>query len=456
VPRSARTAKKLAQRIDLRYFQRPHALRRWRFLLSLTVPAVALLWIAWAGAAHNRQIYSSGSMASPHAVFAAKCETCHVSRAGEFRRLPEDRACLTCHDGPIHHANQIFTPSCADCHREHQGRIQLKKTTDSACTQCHTDLQTRTQATAFNTHVEGFSTRHPEFAVLRSGYKDPGTIKLNHSVHMKAGLRTKDGHLVQLACADCHRTPASREAWPYGTPQLQMAAVLTGQGSLTAAPNRAYLAPPEYAKACASCHALSFDQRFADPVPHDTPEIVHAFVLKRFEDYIARHPEELRVSQTVRLPEKGIPPSPKIFTPREWVQDHVADAERLLWRKTCKECHTLGFSTDAALPHVAKSGITVRWLPHAVFDHSSHTMAACASCHASVLTSRETSDVLIPGIETCRQCHRSGAEAAEARCSECHTYHDWTQRKEVQAPYLIPELLHGTSSPPQDRAPTWK
>ncbi|HEX2715180.1 MAG TPA: hypothetical protein VHM88_23620 [Candidatus Acidoferrales bacterium] len=448
MPRPARTAKKLAQRIDLQYFRGSHPLRRWRFLLSLGASAAALLWLAWASAAHNHHIYSSGSMSRAHAVFGLQCGTCHLARADSFRRLPDDRACLACHDGPIHHADQVFTPRCADCHREHGGRVRLADTRDSACTECHAHLRTKSGSSAFAPDIEGFNTRHPQFAPLRQGYKDPGTIKLNHFVHLKANLRGPDGSLVQLTCADCHRTPAIRAPWPYATPELRTVAAQEKQNPFVPVQTRAYLAPPEYAKACAACHPLLFDQRFTEPVPHDTPEVVHGFVVKKFEEYIGGHPAELRsVSARLWLPEKPIPPPPRVLTPREWVAERVAEAEDLLWRKTCKECHTMVFSLAAARPSVAKSAITVRWLPHAVFDHESHTMLSCTSCHLAALTSRETADVLLPGIETCQQCHHSGPEAAEARCFECHTYHNWSRRKEVQGKYNIPALVRGTASP---------
>ena len=448
MPRRPRTTKKLAQRINLNYFKRPHPLRRWRFLLSLAVPGVALLWLAWAAAAHNRQIYSSGSMSPSHVVFGVKCDACHVSLGGAFRRLADDRACLACHDGPIHHDNQIFTPRCADCHTEHRGRVQLAHTRDSACTHCHADLRTRSGSPAFARDIEGFGTHHPQFAPLRPGYKDPGTIKLNHAVHLKANLRGPDGRLVQLVCADCHRPPAVRVPWPYGTAEFQTVSAPRKQDPLPPTPTRAYFAPPEYAKACAACHSLLFDQRFTEQVPHDTPEVVHAFVIKKFQEYIARHPAELRAaSHPVRLPEKPLPPPTRALGPQQWVTERVAEAKELLWRKTCKECHTLASSPTTAQPVVAKSAITVRWLRHAVFDHDAHRMLACTSCHPGALTSQETADVLLPGIETCQQCHHSGSEAAEARCFECHTYHDWSKRKEVQGKFTIPELVRGAGLP---------
>ena len=114
----------------------------------------------------------------------------------------------------------------------------------------------------------------------------------------------------------------------------------------------------------------------------------------------------------------------------------------MLWRKACKECHSLSYpGGPESLPVVAKAAITTRWLQHASFDHQAHQMLACASCHTRVNNSKETSDVLIPGIQVCRECHRNGANAAEARCFECHVYHDWNKEKHVNAGYTVPQVL---------------
>ena len=67
-----RTAKKLAQRIDLHYFKRAHPLRRWRTILSIAAPAVALLWLGGMAAAGSRAPYSSGPVSSAHAFAEMK------------------------------------------------------------------------------------------------------------------------------------------------------------------------------------------------------------------------------------------------------------------------------------------------------------------------------------------------------------------------------------------------
>ena len=49
-------------------------------------------------------------------------------------------------------------------------------------------------------------------------------------------------------------------------------------------------------------------------------------------------------------------------------------------------------------------------LQHAKFDHAAHTGFTCVSCHSKALTSTESSDILLPGIETCNMpCAGAGA-----------------------------------------------
>ena len=446
MPRTKRTTKTLAQRIDLNYFKHPHRSREIRFLLSILVPAAAVLWLVGYGLMHNNKLYSAGPMSPAHSVLTRSCGSCHVVSAAFFGAKANDRACLGCHDGPIHHSNQVFTPACSSCHAEHRGRLQLAATPDESCTQCHANLRTNHGTSSFTGSVTNFETGHPEFAALRQGFVDPGTIKLNHAVHMKANLAGPRGP-VQLDCEDCHQantsTRPSRFATSPGAVDVQPAPTTTADPAATPrvaqsfgppsrSTARAYMAPASYSKHCAGCHTLLFDKRFTEGVPHDTPEVIHAFLVKKFQAYIATHPAELReASSTTALPAKPLPVSPRIYTSEQWIDTRVAEAEQLLWAKTCKECHSLTASANAALPAVAKSNTTVRWFQHAAFDHDQHRLASCGSCHTNARSSQETKDVLIPGIRTCQQCHHSGADGAESRCFECHAYHDWSKEEEV-------------------------
>jgi hypothetical protein len=202
------------------------------------------------------------------------------------------------------------------------------------------------------------------------------------------------------------------------------------------------MAPATYAQTCAGCHALQFDKRLPEAVPHDKPEVIHPFVVAKLQAYIAAHPADLRVPRDPSrdLPEEPIPADYRLLTPPQWVAERTAEDEQLLWRKTCKQCHTLLLDEGAALPKVAPSNITARYMPHATFDHSQHGLVDCTSCHAATTTSQQSSDVLLPGIATCRACHHPGAEAAESRCFECHTYHDPAQRKPAHSNFSVAEL----------------
>lgn len=455
--RAKLTTKTLAQRIDLSYFKRPHPFRRLRFILSVAAPLAAILWLGWYAFARDNHVYSGGRVSTAHAILSTQCNACHVKQAGIFSAKASNQGCETCHDGPIHHATQVFTPNCASCHEEHRGHLRLAAVSQVSCTQCHANLHTTGATTHFAHTVTRFDGDHPEFAAAQFGSSDPGTIKFNHFVHLKHNLRGPAG-LVDLACQDCHQAPATDSQWKYGIPDVTHNAEVRPS---TASPHqiaiaeksllpsmdyrRAYMSPIAYAKHCAACHGLEFDSRFQEGAPHDTPEVIHAFLVKKFQDYIPSHLSELRVVAPVPerdLPQKPLPVAFRILSQQQWVDLRVTESEKLLWRKTCAQCHALSFSKQASLPVVAKSNIKARWFQHAVFDHDTHKLLKCTECHTRAPFSQETSDVLIPGIKTCQTCHHGGANAADSRCFECHTYHNWGNEKEVRGSFVLSRLGH--------------
>ena len=439
-----RTTKERARRIDLMYFARPHWLRQWRFWLSCAVPLVALGWLFTMHAQGGQRAFSSGPLSRSHAVFTQRCELCHVRMAGEYFQNVSDQACLSCHDAPLHHASQTFTPACSSCHVEHKGAPRLAATADSVCTECHANLHSRDAALHVARSIAGFGEDHPEFAPLREGTQDPGGIKLNHYLHLQSLLGPSHTR-VQLTCLDCHRSPrGGNEVWPYAGVQSRPGSATREIAEVRTSRDASYLAPPRFVENCAGCHWLDFDKRFPqEQVPHDKPYAVHAFLAKRFAEYIAAHPGE--VHEAVRF-DRQIPERPAVARvardTREWVGFRVEEAEDLLWRKTCKQCHTLRVGTGP-LPEIAKSNITPRWMPHAEFDHDSHGMMTCESCHTKATSSHETVDVLLPSIKTCQECHREqgpAKEFAEGSCFECHQYHNWRDEQPVKGKYDVHQL----------------
>ncbi len=475
-----RTTKKLAQRVDLNYFKRPTPFKRAKLWLSVLVPLLALGWLAWRGITRDSRVYSSGRMSEAHAVLEKQCAACHVQKAGEFSSKPADEACLACHDGPVHHENEVraAVPQCATCHVEHRGRVNISEASNRACTECHANLRVTGPIRIYAAHIRTLEDGHPEFAALRSGATDPGTIKLNHSLHMRAIRRGPNGPMVQLACGDCHRPAALNAVWPYADNNYVAGKTWYQPGDLGLLPRDALVAPRpfsgretpvpvRFATACAGCHLLTFDQRFDIGVPHDDPEAVHAFLVKTFTEYIAKHPDELHeVREPHRdLTGKPVRPLVRTVTSAEWIAERTAQSQELLWRKTCVQCHvfTRRYESSSGPPHIAPwvaptaeaqfdmssrpeiapSRTRSRWLPHAKFDHDAHRGFACVGCHAKALTSTETSDLLVPGIENCRTCHAPGPEHTESRCFACHTYHDWSKRKEVRPVFTLPGLRAG-------------
>jgi hypothetical protein len=374
---------------------------------------------------------------------------------------------------------------------EHRGKINLSAASNQSCAQCHADLRIKRGAPRFTANISSLEDGHPEFAILQKDGRDPSAIKLNHMLHMKPIRSAPNGPNVRLECGDCHRPAASaaKSAWKYGDGKYETATVSYTDGDNfrkigsdglmphNPATGRELMAPVKFATACAGCHLLTFDKRFDEGAPHDKWDVIHNFLAKKFSAYISTHSNELHEMRDParELTGKPLPPRTRTLTPSQWIEEQVAVAEELLTHKTCAQCHQMGpgnlqdtsiarwatrqASTEQAsgaqmyvpehpvktmaIPIVAAANTTLRWLPHSKFDHAAHTGFTCVSCHAKAITSSESSDVLIPGIATCKTCHAPGPDHAESRCFECHTYHDWSQRKDAKPSFTLPALKSG-------------
>ncbi len=116
------------------------------------------------------------------------------------------------------------------------------------------------------------------------------------------------------------------------------------------------------------------------------------------------------------------------------------------------------FTSNCALCHqgakrataIEDPGIPERWLHRARFDHHAHRFVRCLHCHdvpqdkdaktpdygqskaaQKLKWTGRTKDIMLPSIDTCRQCHASNVSdrptastaLAPHKCSTCHTYH---------------------------------
>ena len=71
------------------------------------------------------------------------------------------------------------------------------------------------------------------------------------------------------------------------------------------------------------------------------------------------------------------------------------------------------------------------WLTHAPnFTHDRHRMIDCEKCHEGVRESSPTSDVLLPRLANCTDCHaeNDGRSQTASTCRTCHEYHLRPQR----------------------------
>ncbi|MEI6235289.1 MAG: hypothetical protein WCT04_19695 [Planctomycetota bacterium] len=108
----------------------------------------------------------------------------------------------------------------------------------------------------------------------------------------------------------------------------------------------------------------------------------------------------------------------KLFVSKE-------DATKSGDRGACLFCHEPSpkpANAGAEYPVIASVRAPVRWLNQAVFNHETHRVVNCESCHTEARSSEKTSAVLLPGIQKCQECHKPNG--ARTDCNECHLYHD--------------------------------
>ncbi len=474
------SSREIAEGVQIDFPQRSRRpLRRRLAWLSILSAILVSIWIGMEWRRGQHRVFAAGPVATAHAMIENDCQACHTTWAPldrllgwsdtESLRSIDNAKCLKCHDESDHHANQVPGHghgglSCADCHREHRHHLQLARVSDRQCLRCHNNLETTDgPSTAFHGRVTTFEpgqlTSHPEFALKRilsnvvddvspgeshrvwdvaargddGGLRDRAVLRFNHAVHLKsernsegrliAGVRGADGQLVDLSnnCQACHQEDASGE----------------------------YMKPISFEAHCRSCHPLLFQLESADgprEVPHVSPDLIRGWLTERFTlealgDDRGEPPNESSVTTPRRiLP--GPPARDRLdLKSARTVRDRVAAAEDVVRQHVhtvfgyeakggCRFCHAV--SEDKGAWRVEQPSIPVRWMTHSRFRHNSHRQVECAQCHEKVAGSRETSDILMPSIKTCRKCHTSQAETgglirgvtgARSDCVECHAYH---------------------------------
>jgi hypothetical protein len=474
MPVEPRTPKTLADWMELDYFRRPRFFRRLWFWSVCAALGVAVLFLTPTLLPSWRTVYEAGPVSTAHVLFNNDCSQCHdhpfetLNRLGRFDasiRAVSDDACEKCHSGPKHHVDKAAHDlSCAACHREHRGWSSLSRVPDEDCLQCHRDLRHGVKPGKqpdYEEKVTGFA-QHPEFKQRwEQAPKDPGTIRFNHQKHLvPEGVLVLDvqqvatlGQLLpdestlsrkELQCADCHQSDEAGRT----------------------------MKPVRYEEHCQTCHPLSVQirnpldtpegkqawEKFSkEAAPHRIPEVVRAVLRQRLIDFIQTQPAFLQAPDPEPA-ERAIPgrwPQPLPVTEKEyqWVNQQMQGLENLLFGAAggCASCHSEEHKENRnanGLPEYARSRINERffaglgerheWFPHSRFSHDSHRLLDCAHCHHDIRTSTQTSELHLPDVASCQECHsnRSGG-SARADCVECHTYHPADEKKQFRGKWVV-------------------
>jgi predicted CXXCH cytochrome family protein len=367
----------------------------------------------------------SGAISSPHRHFADDCNQCHQQPFVQVR----DNACLACHDDITAHSDpavfdlpRLHLARCASCHHEHEGSEHLVQKNQKMCSDCHSFLGNLSMVDLNN--ISDFGTDHSQFrATLMPGYgksrNDPDAWKrvslddpsirqdtgivFPHDLHLdRQGIQGPNGK-QRLDCDDCHRTDASGN----------------------------YMIPITMEGQCQSCHRLEFDP--ADPereLPHSDLRNLRKMLdeyysLAALRGGVADESAPDLITQR-RRPGKSLTREETDIALKWALQKSAAVAEEVIELRSCNLCHKVRRDPKAefgwVIPEVNTS--QPRWFPKGFFAHDAHRNTSCETCHDAA-TSSQSEDVLLPGIEVCRDCH--GGQHAENKlqstCIECHSFH---------------------------------
>ena len=380
--------------------------------------------------------WSTGALSTAHHSLEDQCEACHVE---PFQPV-QDQTCLTCHEDIGDHSDAQrmargmpeFTGTdallwdvahafgkpgpgaCSDCHTEHEGAGRMEPTRQRFCADCHGTLDARLTDTALG-NARDFGTMHPEFhvAVLpRDGVTQPQRVsqsvnprsfpglKFPHDVHldprsgvtqMSRRLGARAGFGGTLECVDCHEATAD------------------GVGFL----------PVQMEEDCEACHSLVYDKVGSTFRTLSHGDLDQAEADLAALDRVGRRPVVTGRRRPGEFGEGGLYYSNFTAVSPASLRTSALNTDGL-----CGDCHLRGNPSDGPLAVMPVTQID-RYFNHGWFDHKAHDQEDCTSCHAAE-TSDRSSDLLIPDLASCRDCHMGeGDRSADvpSTCAMCHSFH---------------------------------
>jgi predicted CXXCH cytochrome family protein len=377
-------------------------------------------------AAFGDRFWNPGPVILAHQPIEPRCGSCHEVA---FQHV-KDRACLECHKNIGHHVGPEMKPAalfegqrCATCHREHKGTKATHRDDDRPCVSCHQDLKAHASA-ASALKVADFARDHPAFRVTIEG--DDGRRRVRqgdapiaeqthltfpHAVHLDPkGIRSPLQGRMTLDCVSCHKPDVSKRGFE----------------------------PVSMARNCQECHTLQFEPAVTTrEVPHG--KVADALtVIEEFYANLALKGTPDSFQKAFGVPGEGL--LRRVGEPSSAErQNALALAARkarqvgtdLVEVRTCKTCHEVERSSapkSGAAPEYRITPVrqNLSYMPGARFDHNAHRQTKCANCH-DVATSKKSSDVAMPTIKACRECHagsRPTVSKVTSNCLLCHGFHD--------------------------------
>ena len=393
------------------------------------------------------EMWSSGHLSAAHAALQHNCSACHVKAFESVR----DTACTACHKDVHGHADpfrlamarpeltgwgrfqlrvkQAFNlppGRCVECHTEHQGAQRMAPTPQHFCSDCHADLKARLPDTRIG-NAGDFGKAHPEFKpVVIAGWNGPRPllrrVSLDQDPREDSGL--KFPHAMHLSTTNGVAQMTRRLGAAYGFGQALQCRdchVPTADG--------VRFQPVSMEENCAMCHSLAFD-RIGGTVRTLRHGQVDQVIADLREVYRGRSlpPPPSFSPLARRRPGAGVEFADKVHFAAGAAGAGNADAAiRAVFSPggACYDCHRVIAPPPGSLDYrIAPVAFPARYMHKGWFDHRAHATQSSQSCHAAE-RSQSASDLLIPGVQSCRTCHggERTSKPVASSCAMCHDYH---------------------------------
>lgn len=385
--------------------------------------------------------WSSGPLAMAHRIpeIGDDCNVCHVK---PFEKV-QDKQCLSCHQNLGDHVleehpavDELNQFLCENCHKEHNEPLQLTRTDDKLCIDCHSKIENFTDNVSSKKDsvraVNGFNAEnHPPFRLslvnpkfINGQYewfderpafnpenpsKEESNLKFSHEVHLDQEKVQDESTGDKLVCHNCHQLKDDGE----------------------------HFEPITMDKDCRSCHKLTFDVFNPDlELQHGdlrtAAVMLQAHYIREFTDPELRNKRAKKKIR--RIPGKHTNNQNCEGTGLDCGRaEALKEAEFQFTKSGCITCHevTENDTSDMLSKWFVKPiKLNTDWYAKARFDHVSHLSVKqkneqeiCLSCHA-VEKSDVSADIAMPQRNKCLECHQQDQHnSVELSCIRCHEFH---------------------------------